>query len=150
VAVDVREMRSVSHRANEIVASALERAAALQRRGAAHRIGEARERALQWILAVEPQWSDSVSFALGFWDEWSDAADHRWRAHDASAYEWLQFALEVTKALREDKVPDDLRPLERFTPYRRPETLRQRIRRRWGVNYRRRRKADRGDRRRDA
>ena len=118
-------------KANEIIAVALEAAADHQSRRAVHRIGEARQRTLDRILEVDRMYSDPVSFALGFWDEWADAASRRWRGYDAGANDWLRFAREVARAVRRDKVPKDLRILERFIPH--PETLRQRVRRLWGV-----------------
>src|SRR6266511_3372338 len=103
-------------KANEILASALEAAADFQKHGAAHRIGEARERTFRQILEVERTYSEPISFALGFWDEWADAASQRWRGYDASANDWQRFAREVAQAVRSDTLPKDLRILERLVP----------------------------------
>jgi hypothetical protein len=122
----------MSTQATELLAVALEAAADHQSRGAAHRIGEARGRTLEQILEVDRSYSEPISFALGFWDEWADAASRRWRGYDAGANDWLRFAHEVARAVRRDTVPKDLRILGRLIWY--PETLRQRVRRLWGVS----------------
>jgi len=66
-----------------------------------------------------------ASFALGFWDQWSEAARGRWRVHaTVKRAEWPRFARAVARGVRESTLDDDpevLELLDRFDPhYQRP------------------------------
>src|SRR5262245_12180527 len=87
--------------ANEIMASALEDAAAAQEQGERLRVGEAYNRISAQIVEADSRYDDAVAFALTFWDEWADAANHDWRYHDTlSPADWPRFARQVAHEVR--------------------------------------------------
>jgi hypothetical protein len=103
--------------ANEIMASALEAAAVAQEQGECLRVGEAYDRTFSRILETRTHYDDAVAFALTFWDEWLDAANHNWRYHGAvSPVDWLRFARQVARDVRRGAVPSDPELLERVVP----------------------------------
>ena len=99
------------------MASALEEAAAVQERGECLRVGEAYDCTYARIVEADSSYDDAVAFALTFWDEWLDAANHNWRYHGSmDPGDWLRFARQVAQEVRRGVVPADPELLERTMP----------------------------------
>jgi hypothetical protein len=96
----------VTGKEHEIIAAALEAAAALQERGAVRELGENYDSTLGRILEINADYDNSVSFAFTFWDNWVDASNHDWQYHNPiGEHDWPRFAREVAQAVRRGELP---------------------------------------------
>jgi hypothetical protein len=126
VATAPRRSKGGAAAGNRIMAAALESEARLQEAGGASRIGLRYGAVLKDLVEASSQtWSEDVAFALGFWDDWIEAARGRWRVHaTVKRAEWPRFARAVARAVRRGAIDGDsdvLELLDRFDPrYRRP------------------------------
>jgi hypothetical protein len=108
--------------AHRILAEALEREARLLERGLAKRTGESYAPTLKRIVAVDPDYSQAVSFALGFWDNLVAAARSGWRTYGGfGRADWIRFARRVAREVRRGREAIDL-PLLDFVEVENVET----------------------------
>lgn len=116
VAADLREpSRTRCSDAHAIVADALEAAAQLQDDGLVKRLGEAFEPTYARVIETDANVGEVIAFALTFWDEWVDAANHDWKYHDPiRESDWPRFAREISTAVRLGRLPDNQFLLEQF------------------------------------
>ena len=100
------------------IADALEVDAQKQLKGQRFDLGEDWDKLQQEALgAEEPPSPLMINIAMRFWDDWADCAQHDWLHHEPMTEEmWPQFASEITKCLREDRLTENKMILELFTP----------------------------------
>ena len=103
-----RPAKSNRTKANRILADALESEAKLLERGLVEQIGR-QAPTLKRLLAVAPDWSQAVSYALGFWDELDAAARSGWRTYGGvGREEWIRFTRRVASEVRRGREALDL------------------------------------------
>ena len=91
---------------HELIAAALESAAALQEHGSVRDIGESYDSAYGRILEINSDYDESIAFAFTFWDNWVDASNHEWQYHDPiRESDWPRFAREIAEAVRRGELP---------------------------------------------
>ena len=97
--------RIVPGEAHETMAAALEAAAILQEQGLGSRI-ESYDTVYGRLLEASSSLDEPLVFALTFWDDWMDAANHDWQYHAPFVKDdWPRFAREIAVALLRGELP---------------------------------------------
>lgn len=103
----------IANKEHEIMACALEAEAAFHETGQYQNIGIALDPTYESILKYTSVLDDAIAFGFTFWDNWIDAANHKWLHHKPIKKEdWPNHAREIAQAIRNAELPTNPNILE--------------------------------------
>ena len=119
--MDTNAATPTEREAGSIVAAALRQDAAAHDAGDFESIAERHDDVYAKVLAVCPDYPDTVATGFTFWDWWADARNHDWQYYEGiERHDWPDLARHVADSIEAGLPVSDPKLVRQFERARRP------------------------------